>query len=261
LLAPNIDVLDVRLFATVQASLLFSVILAFACSRFSKRATHVFLVLAFGVLLHLLIDACQIKWGNGPRFFAPFDWTIANFGLFWPEQLPSHLMTGIGALYVIYAFAMPIKNQAQDLILPRGKSQVAFLGAIAIYAFLPFLLLDVAEEAGVGSVKLIRMEERSGQTITLDRARFRQDGDRMTVELYSGQFIGLEGIDESLPEYGKLSLRGVFLEHEVIQANAFHVNDARYRELASILGLSIVAGYWIIILLGRFRDGRVQKPD
>ena len=80
---------------------------------------RVFLVLGFGVLLHLLIDACQIKWGNGPHFLVPFDWRLTNFGFFWPEQLPSHLLTALGGLYVIYAFTVPIRAQARDLIFPK----------------------------------------------------------------------------------------------------------------------------------------------
>jgi len=189
-IAPNVDILDVRLFAIVQASLLFSLMLAFACSRLSSRSRYVFLVLSFGVLLHLLIDACQIKWGNGSRFLAPFDWSLTNFGLFWPEQLPSHLMTALGGLCVIYAFTLPIREQAKDLVLPGLKGLLALVAALAIYLLLPLAFIDAVEQAGGGSVQLIRMEERSGHEIELDRARYRRDGARMTVELYRGEFIG-----------------------------------------------------------------------
>ena len=252
-IAPNVDILDVRLFAIVQASLLFTLVLAFACSRLSRRSTYVFLVLSFGVLLHLLIDACQIKWGNGPRFLAPFDWSLSNFGLFWPEQLPSHLMTAIGGVYVIYAFTLPIREQAKDLILPGPKGSLTLIASLAIYLFLPLAFMDAVEHAGGGSVQLIRMDERSGHEIELDRARYRRDGARMTVELYRGEFITLTGVEQDLSAAGKMSVRGTFSAHDAIRAHEFHINDARYREQASMLGLGIVALYWLIVLASRFR--------
>ena len=252
-LLPGVDILDVRLFAIVQASLVFSLVLAFACSRFSRRSRHVFLVLGFGVLLHLLIDACQIKWGNGPRLFAPFDWTIVDFGLFWPEQLPSHLLTSFGALYALYAFTLPIAEQARDLILPRRKDLLVCGLALGVYVFVPFVLLNSVEKSGGGDVHLIRMAERTGQTIELDRTRFRKSDTSLTVELYSGVFITLTGIEDDLPGHGKISVRGSFLANEVIQADEFHISDGRYRELASITGLTIVATYWIIVLIGLYR--------
>jgi len=253
-IAPNVDILDVRLFAIVQASLLFSLMLAFACSRLSSRSRYVFLVLSFGVLLHLLIDACQIKWGNGSRFLAPFDWSLTNFGLFWPEQLPSHLMTALGGLCVIYAFTLPIREQAKDLVLPGLKGLLALVAALAIYLLLPLAFIDAVEQAGGGSVQLIRMEERSGHEIELDRARYRRDGARMTVELYRGEFITLTGIGQDLPAAGKLSVRGSFSAHDVIRADEFHINDASYREHASMLGLGIVLLYWLLVLVTRFRE-------
>jgi hypothetical protein len=252
-IAPNVDILDVRLFAIVQASLIFSLVLAFACSRLSSRSRHVFLVLSFGVLLHLIIDAFQIKWGNGPRFLAPFDWSLTNFGFFWPEQLPSYLMTALGGVYVIYAFTLPIREQARDLILPGPRGLLALVTALAIYLLLPLVFMDAVEQSDGGSVQLIRSEERSGHEIELDRAGFRRDGSRMTVELYRGEFITLAGIGQDFPAAGKVSVRGSFVAHDVIRANEFHINDTAYRELASIIGLSIVAIYWLIVLVGRFR--------
>ena len=252
-LYPSVNVLDLRLFAIVQASLFFSLILAFACSRFSNRSRHVFIVLSFGVLLHLLLDACQIKWGNGPNFFAPFDWTITNFGFFWPEQLPSHLLTAFGGLFVIYAFTMPIGGQAQDLVIPKKRCLVAFWIALTIYVMLPFAFMSSVEKAGGGDVQLIRMEDRTGRFMEMDRAPFKHSGDLTTVQLYAGQFITLAGITEVLPNEGKISIRGTFVAHDVFQADDYHLNDARFREIASIVGLSILLIYWMIVLLGRFR--------
>jgi hypothetical protein len=253
MLFPDVNVLDVRLFAIVQASLLFSLVFAFACSRFSNRANHVFLVLSVGVLLHLLLDACQIKWGNGPNFFAPFDWTIVNFGFFWPEQLPSHLLTALGGLYAIYAFTVPVGGQSQDLAIPKKRGLVAFWIALAIYVMLPFAFMNSVEKAGGGDVQLIRMADRTGRFMEMDRAPFKHSGDLTAIQLYAGQFITLTGIAEGLPNQGKISIRGSFVAHDIFQADEYHLNDGAFREIASIVGLSIVLIYWLIVLIGRFR--------
>ncbi len=251
--APGVDILDVRLFSIVQASLLFSLVFAFACSRFSSSSKRVLLVLSFGVILHLLMDACQIKWGNGPRFLVPFDWKLVNFGFYWPEQLPSHLMTAFGGMYVIYAFRLPIREQGTDLILPGPKVLLTAATALVFYFIFPLALMESAEQAGGGSVQLIRMDDRGGHEIDLDRARYRHNAGQMIVELYRGEFIALVGIEDELPAEGKISVRGVFMDDELIRANEYHVNDTRYRELASVFGLAIVAIYWLIVLSGRIR--------
>ncbi len=253
LVASDVDILDVRLFALTQASLLFTLILAFACSRFSNKSKRVFLVLGFGVLLHLLIDACQIKWGNGPRFLVPFDWTLTSFGFFWPEQLPSHLLTALGALYVIYAFTLPIRAQARDLIFPRQGPLFAACVSLAVYSFLPLAFLGAAEQVGAGNVQMIRSDARGGQEVELDRARYRHADGQMIIEIYRGEFVSITGIDEALQAEGKMSVRGMFLTHEVIQANEYHLNDSRYREQASMVGLAVVTVYWLIIVVARFR--------
>jgi hypothetical protein len=253
MLFPDVNVLDVRLFAIVQASLLFSLVFAFACSRFSNRANHVFLVLSVGVLLHLLLDACQIKWGNGPNFFAPFDWTIVNFGFFWPEQLPSHLLTALGGLCAIYAFTVPIGGQSQDLAIPKKRGLVAFWIALAIYVMLPFAFMSSVEKAGGGDVQLIRMADRTGRIMEMDRAPFKRSGDLTTIQLYTGQFTTLTGIAGDLPSQGKISIRGSFVSHDIFDADEYHLNDGRLRETASIVGLSIVLIYWLIVLFARVR--------
>lgn len=244
----NIDILDVRLLSVVQASLLFSLILAFACSRFSKRPGKVFLILGLGVSLHLLMDACQIKWGNGPRLLVPFDWSITNFNLFWPEQMPSHVLTGIGIATIFYVLRLPSKSQVGDLRLPGRAGWVFVVFSLVIYLAVPFALFKVAEQSGAGSVQLIRQADRTGRDIELDRARFRTAESGDTVELFAGHFIGIEGLDYEGPANGKVSVRGTFVAHDRIRVNEYHMNYGRFRELASLIGLGVIFVYWLIIL-------------
>lgn len=244
----DVDVLDLRLFSIVQASLAFSVLLGLACAQFSRRTGKVFLILSIGVVAHLLLDACQIKWGNGPRILAPIDWTITSFSLFWPEELPSHLLSIFGIVTLIYVFTRPVDAQCQDLIVPNAKRWAVISLLLLSYFAVPLMFLNSIEQAGGGSVDIIRSEDREGREIQLDRARFVYDGSSASIELYSGKFISLLGLGENLPEKGKVSVKGIFTSHSEITIREHHFNNARYRELMSIFGLLAIMIYWVWIL-------------
>lgn len=251
IILPFVDMLDVRLFAIPQASLLFSLVLAFAFSRFSLRPGRAFLVLGVGVLMHLLIDACQIKWGNGPRFLVPFDWSMTSFNLFWPEDMASHILTATGIAYVVYAFTRPIAQQAADLCMPAGGQLVALAAAVIFYVASPVGLMDMVLRAGGGDVQLIRLEDRTGQPMELDRANYKTVENQHLIELYSGKFVMLQGLPAAIPDHGKISVRGDFTAHNILRANDYHLNYGRFRELASIIGLAVIMIYWLIVLRER----------
>ena len=250
----DVDILDVRLFSIVQASLVFCVLLALLCAQFSNRSQRVFLILTIGVVTHLLLDACQIKWGNGPRLLAPFDWSVTSFELFWPEELPSHLLTAFGVAAMVYVSLRPVGDQTGDLIVPDSRRWAVVGLLMVLYLALPFLFIDDVERHGGGSVDTIRMSDRTGQAIWLDRARFRNDAGDYSIELYSGHFIDFRGIEGDLSEQGKISVRGVFTSHDLITAQEYHFNNARFREAISLAGLAAILLYWIRILYVRVRQ-------
>jgi hypothetical protein len=247
--APGADVLSIRVFSIIQASLLFCLILAFACSMFSKKPKHVFLVLGFGVVLHLLLDSLQIKWGSEVHLFAPFSWWSPNFGLFWPEQFPSHLMTALGAGYVIYAFAGQMRLDSSDLAWPGARRAMAIATAVALYFFAPLMLINAAEEAGAGNAQIGRQTDRTGFEMEIDRGPFRYEDGQLLVQLFEGTFVFLEGVETELAERGKISAKGQFLQHNRFVASQYHVNNTSFRELSSIVGLAIVLGYWLVFLV------------
>ena len=67
---------DIRLYFVVQASLAGSLLLAATLAAISSAPRRVFTVLALNVLVHLLLDACQTKWGNGIHILAPISWQV-----------------------------------------------------------------------------------------------------------------------------------------------------------------------------------------
>lgn len=249
----GIDVLDLRLLAIVQASLLFSLLLALAFSLLSKQPLRAFLILGVGVLAHLLLDASQTKWGNGPVFLAPFDWSYTNFELFWPEQWPSYVLTLLGVLYIICSIRYGFPPVHSDLDLRDKNRAAAALLVFGSYLLLPFALMDEVEESGAGRVQQIRAASRAGSMIEIDRARYRTSGNELQVELYSGYFIRLSYDGEDLAGRGKVSIKGRFLGHELLHADAYHINNPRFRELASIAGIAVASIYWLAALFGYAR--------
>ena len=255
-MAPGSDILSIRVYAIIQASLLFSLLLAFACSRLSSAPSRVFLILGLGVLLHLLLDSLQIKWGTEVHLLAPFSWWSPDFGLYWPEQFPSHLMTALGAGYVAYAFGRRIRMESMDIVWPGVRGSAMAVTALGLYFAAPLMLMDVAEDAGVGNAEIGRQADRTGYEMEIDRGPFRHENGELRVQLFEGQFVYLDGIDAELPERGKISAKGRFVGHERFLATQFHVNNTVFRELASIVGLSIILCYWLVFFVLMVRTKR-----
>ena len=118
-----VDSIDLRLYVIIQSTLFFSLILSAAISLQVKDSKRIFLLLGFNCLLHLLLDATQTKWANGIHLLAPFSWQLINFNFYWPEQLPSLLLTLIG-LILFPIFAWHNRHREIEFIMDR-KHQAA----------------------------------------------------------------------------------------------------------------------------------------
>jgi hypothetical protein len=100
-LVPGIDFYDVTLYAAVQASLLFCVLLSAVFALLSAKPRVVFGILAVNALIHLLLDTIEIKWGNGVFLLAPLTWQLLSFGWVWPDSvLITILSLWIGSRYL-----------------------------------------------------------------------------------------------------------------------------------------------------------------
>ena len=101
-LIPQVDPIDLRLYAIAQSSLAGCLLLAAAISLLTYKPLRIFIILAINSLLHLLIDALQTKWGNGVHLLAPVSWHTWNLGYFWPETMATYALTVLGVIYVLY---------------------------------------------------------------------------------------------------------------------------------------------------------------
>ena len=86
-----VDVFDLRLYTMGLASLAVTLILAGAIAVATTAPRRVFAWLGLNALLHLLLDATEIKFGNGVHLLAPFSWRMTSFDLL-PGESPVYLL-------------------------------------------------------------------------------------------------------------------------------------------------------------------------
>jgi len=85
----DFDLYDLRAYFIVQASLLSSNLLCISIALLTRKFWQTFVVLGLGCVIHLVLDATQIKWANGVHFFAPFDWKMFLLCKYIPINRPA----------------------------------------------------------------------------------------------------------------------------------------------------------------------------
>ena len=247
---PDVSPFDLRLYVIVQSSLICSLVLAGAIAVLAKRPWHVFFILSSGILLHLLLDATQTKWANGALLFAPFSWELTNFRLYWPEDWPSQALTVSGAIYLTYAIFTERPGGLRPYriaLLPTLSS--AMLGLA--YLALPLLWMSAAERNDLHYVDTLRhVEARPGKLIEIDRGRvYFNDADKPVLRMTSGpEFVLLGEINRQAQQ---ISVRGRFVDPDTIAVERVYVHQKGEREIYTLIGLGIVALWWLVAFLRR----------
>jgi hypothetical protein len=255
---PNINLYDLRLYSIVQASFFFCLLLCFALAVFSKRFIRTFIILSINALFHLVLDAAQIKWANGVHFFAPFNWQMTNFNLFWPESISTYLLTFLGLMYFAIKWRRSISQN--DFRIPQSVLRVwIFIFFIAAYFILPLSFLNLPERANNHFVKTLRDEKsRQGKHIEFDRARYKPNTKEGVLIIFTGEEIGIEGIRLKYP--AAISIRGIFNSNQSVRASEYHIHTEWFRDVASYTGLTLVAMAWIVAFFMRGKaDKRLNK--
>lgn len=238
----EVDLLDLRLYALIQASLFFSLILSGAFSLLSIRPRKTFLILASGAFFHLLFDAFQIKWANGVHFFAPFSWHLTQFAFVWPESFVSYAVTAFGFVYICYHWLNTL-NSPSPFCLKPTKNLIASVVVILIYLLLPFVLLDRPENRNNHFVKTIRsVENRKGKPVEIDRAYYLVQGSEKMLKVFSGERIKVKGVN--LQSSAVISIQGQFTDKNEISVSDYHIHSI-FRDLASYVGLGLIATLWL----------------
>lgn len=245
---PGIDPYTLRLYSLNQASLFFCLFMAAALALCTRRSLHIFLLLSLNSLLHLLLDATQIKWANGVQLLVPFSWSMLRFDWFWPEHLSYYTATMIGLLFLAFNWR---KTAATDLEIARptaGKITI-ILCLLLFYSAGPFLFFKQALAADNHFCRtLMGQSERVGKNIELDRVPFSSES--MSVRPFSGKTFTLHG---QLPDTsGLISIQGYFIDTDTIHVTRYHQHN-QYRAMTTSLGLLLIAALWFHSLIFRSR--------
>jgi hypothetical protein len=244
---PDVDLYTLRLYAVVQSSLCFCLVISLALGVLSAHFLKTFAILSLNSFFHLFLDACQRKWANGVHFLAPFDWDLNNFGLFWPESLPTYLLTAFGLVYFMRSWRqsvmVPVSIKLRPLIRPFG-----FIVLLAIYFVFPILLLDSPEQADNHFVKTLRMShDRPGRPVEFDRASYLHHPMGGVLKSFAGEELAVEGMafDRSI----LVSVRGTFVNEHRVRVSEYHVHAKGIRDGSSYLGLGLVTLVWVYTLV------------
>ncbi len=236
------DPYTVRLYCIAQASLFVTLCLCGALAFLSQKPQEVFLILGVNACLHLLLDGLQTKLANGVHFFAPISWDLWNIGWFWPESLPTYILTGCGVLYLIWKWSaavnQPIPFQ-QRSPLKIGLS----VAMIALYFFLPYVFLDGPRQADNHFVRTLEEKDsRKGKPIEFDRRSYIKTPSEDVVDTFGGERLTVA--NSPLDHSGTISGRGTFSTQNEVKFREMHEHTGRLRDISSILGILLLIAMW-----------------
>ena len=243
--SPGLDPYAVRLYVIVQASLFMTLLLCCALAILSKTPVKIFGILAIGSTFHLVLDALQMKWGNGVHLFAPLSWELLNFGLFWPEDLPTYVLTGLGLGFIIWSWKRAISLHPH-LSSFSFRRVGLFLATLFLYMTLPLVFVDGPYAHDNHYVKTLQTKhERVGRPIEFDRTLYETHAKGDFVHAY-GEQLQVRG--QWLDHPATVSIQGRFLTADKIQILALHEHARWFRDGSSYVGLSLLCVMWAMAL-------------
>jgi hypothetical protein len=131
----------------------------------------------------LLLDAVEIKPGNGVHLLAPWSWKLFNLGSLWPENFTITVLTVLGlALGLWLALSRPQRLYLMP-DLARLRSLLCVL-ALLIYRAAPFAFMGGPYDADNHSVRtLSETDQRVGRRVRLDRQLYfaAEEGKRRVI--------------------------------------------------------------------------------
>jgi hypothetical protein len=249
-----VDSFDLRLYTMGLASLAVTLLLAAAVAALTAAPRRVFAVLGLNALLHLLLDATEVKFGNGVHLLAPLSWHMTSFDLIAGES-PLYLALTIGgALLVAWEV---LRRPSAAVAFELRARRLAVAGAFAAaYLVAPLFCLSAIEASDSYSVKTLRERDaRPGRAVSLDRTAFSATPAGGFVSLWTGERVRATG---PLPAHDAIvSLYGTFLEPDVLRVDRL-VEHHRNRDWPSYLGLVLLA---LVFLRGALGPRPPRAPD
>lgn len=251
----GINIYDLWLYSVVQASLSFCLLLACAFALVSEKPRLVFMILAVNSIVHLLLDAVEIKWGNGVHLLAPLNWQLTNFELVWPDSLLIVILTLLGLVIGIWFLVRPLPTVIRMLPHPNIRL-VTIILLVLLYVFGPLVFLDGPYTVNINSIATLQEKEsRVGKEVRMDRATYQQSDGGDVVFTFADESLRVVG-DLRAEKSSQVSLIGEFVDVDAIQIYHLHEYHSPWRDLASYAGLGLITLIWAAALV---RERRSQQ--
>jgi hypothetical protein len=226
------DPYDLRLYCIAQASLFFCLFLCGALACCTRPTGKIFLILSSNCLFHLLLDAVEIKWGNGVHITAPVSWTMLHFDLIWPDHPLVIGLTVTGLAYLLFSWRHLVSSGIQ--LCSPGKIKTGIgLFLFICYIVGPVFFLPQLDQINTNNIHTLReKEQRPGKSIEFDRVSY--FADQQTLQTFTGERIIVSGSQPTTS--GRVSFYGHFLTPTSF-ASVGHNYHRDQRDLASLVGL------------------------
>jgi hypothetical protein len=243
-LVPQWNSYDIQLYAVVQATLAFCLLLSGALALVSAKPRQVFGILALNSLLHLLLDAVEVKWGNGVHLFAPFSWKMLNLGLIWSESVPSLALTGLGLGFAAWCCLRRTDPHRPPSWGTPGR-RAAAAGLLAVYLLAPLLLRSLPERADNHFLATLKdRSRRPGKYLEYDRGRVVRTASGDFFTIFSGESLRL--LNAPGAEAGSASLRGRFEDERTLRVLEIHHHPGGVRDAATYVGIALIGLIWLL---------------
>lgn len=260
--APPADPLALQVASGVQSSLAFCLLLAGAIALVASKPARTFALLAAMSLLHLLLDAAEIKWANGIHLLAPLDWRLTNYGVVWPDHPLVLGLTGVCAGIVVLSWRSALRSPAAAEAAPgptagaRALRWTAAAALLAAYVLAAPRLVPAAVAADTYFAGTLReVASRPGRAIAMDRAPCVPAGEG-AVRLTAANGETMDATGFTLERPALVSVEGRFETPGRLRVERWHVHAAGSRDLASAAGVGAVGLIWLVRLVGAWRDRR-----
>ncbi len=236
------DPYTTRLYFIAQASLFVTLCLCGALAFLSQKPQKVFLILGVNAFLHLLLDSLQKKLANGVHFFAPISWDLWNVGWFWPDSLPTYILTGCGVLYLMWKWSTALNQPIP--FPPRSILNIGLsLTMLVLYLLLPYVFLEGPRQADNHFVRTLEEKiSRIGKPIEFDRRSYIKTSSEDVVEAFGGEKITVT--NPPLDHSGTISGRGTFSAQNTVEFQNVHEHVGGLRDASSILGILLLIAMW-----------------
>jgi hypothetical protein len=235
-----VDPFNLRLFTMAQASLAGTLVLCAAVALATVAPRLVFSVLGLNALLHLLLDASEMKWGNGVHLLAPFSWRMISFDLISGDGTVVLALTAAGGALVTWELVRPQPPSVGLDLRPRRLAAAA--GFCLAYFLAPLPFLATIEATDSYSVKTLReVSRRSGRPVSLDRTAFLSAPGGGFVEIWTGERVRAIG---AVPGHdARVSLQGTFLTSDLLRIDRL-VEHREGRDWPSYVALVLLVLLW-----------------